>query len=68
VNTTLISLARKHEVKKIVTNNTLYRKEMPAHDILLCVRDGENKLHLYRSWVSFWITKSKNTISRQTMR
>jgi DNA polymerase-3 subunit alpha len=35
VNTTLISLARKHEVK-IVANNTFIDKEMPAHDILLC--------------------------------
>jgi DNA polymerase-3 subunit alpha len=39
VNTTLISLARKHEVKIVATNNTFYiDKEMLMHDILLCVR------------------------------
>jgi DNA polymerase-3 subunit alpha len=45
VNTSLISLARKHEVKLVATNNTFYleQADSAAHDILLCVRDGEKK-------------------------
>jgi len=45
VNTGLISLARKHEVKLIATNNTFYinKDNANAHDILLCVRDGEKQ-------------------------
>jgi DNA polymerase-3 subunit alpha len=45
VNTTLISLARKHEVKIVATNNTFYidKGNANAHDILLCVREGEKK-------------------------
>jgi DNA polymerase-3 subunit alpha len=45
VNPTLISLAKKHEVKLIATNNTYYRKKADAnaHDILLCVKDGEKQ-------------------------
>jgi DNA polymerase III alpha subunit len=43
VNTTLISLARK-EVKIVATNNTFYiDKGTNAHDILLCVREGEKQ-------------------------
>jgi DNA polymerase-3 subunit alpha len=40
VNTTLISLARKHEVKIVATNNTFYidKGNANAHDILLCAR------------------------------
>jgi len=43
VNETLISLARKHDVKLIATNNTYYvnKADAHAHDILLCVKDGE---------------------------
>jgi len=43
VNTTLVSLARKHDVKLIATNNTYYinKPDAHAHDILLCVKDGE---------------------------
>lgn len=43
VNESLIKLARKHEVKLIATNNTYYinKKDAHAHDILLCVKDGE---------------------------
>ncbi|TCV14017.1 DNA polymerase III alpha subunit [Sphingobacterium alimentarium] len=43
VNATLISLARKHNVKVIATNNTYYvnKADAHAHDILLCVKDGE---------------------------
>jgi len=43
VNSTLISLAKKHQVKLIATNNTYYihKADAHAHDILLCVKDGE---------------------------
>lgn len=45
VNPTLISLAKKHDVKLVATNNTYYRKKADAnaHDILLCVKDGEKQ-------------------------
>jgi len=43
VNATLVQLARKHNVKLIATNNTYYvnKADAHAHDILLCVKDGE---------------------------
>ncbi len=43
VNEALVSLARKHQVKLVATNNTYYidKESSRAHDILLCVRDGE---------------------------
>ncbi|MEY3500381.1 MAG: polymerase subunit alpha, partial [Bacteroidota bacterium] len=45
VNTSLISLARKNDVKIVATNNTFYieKDNANAHDILLCVRDGEKQ-------------------------
>lgn len=45
VNKTLIALARKHNVKLIATNNTYYsrKEDANAHDILLCVKDGEKQ-------------------------
>jgi len=45
VNSTLIDLARKHNVKMIATNNSFYinKQDANAHDILLCVRDGEKQ-------------------------
>ncbi|GAL67777.1 DNA polymerase III alpha subunit [Jejuia pallidilutea] len=45
VNPTLIKLARKHDVKLVASNNTYYRKQEDAnaHDILLCVKDGEKQ-------------------------
>ncbi|KAB1067981.1 DNA polymerase III subunit alpha [Tamlana haliotis] len=45
VNPTLIELARKHDVKLIASNNTYYQdqKDANAHDILLCVKDGEKQ-------------------------
>ncbi len=45
VNSTLISLARQNDVKLIATNNIFYidQENSNAHDILLCVRDGEKK-------------------------
>jgi DNA polymerase-3 subunit alpha len=43
VNESLIKLSRKHQVKLVATNNTYYASKDDAntHDILLCVRDGE---------------------------
>ncbi|MDD5149502.1 MAG: DNA polymerase III subunit alpha [Flavobacterium sp.] len=45
VNEGLISLARKHDVKIIATNNTFYieKSNANAHDILLCVKEGEKQ-------------------------
>jgi len=43
VNKVLINFSKKHHVKLIATNNTFYtnQNEAEAHDILLCVKDGE---------------------------
>ena len=45
VNTSLISLAKKNDIKIVATNNTFYvnKEDANAHDILLCVRDGEKQ-------------------------
>jgi DNA polymerase III subunit alpha len=45
VNKTLIEFAKKHNVKLIATNNTYYvnKEDANAHDILLCVKDGEKQ-------------------------
>ncbi|MBP9792601.1 MAG: DNA polymerase III subunit alpha [Flavobacterium sp.] len=45
VNQSLISLAKKHGVKLVATNNTYYvaKDDANAHDILLCVKDGEKQ-------------------------
>jgi len=45
VNPTLIKLAKKHNVKIVATNNTYYQnqEDANAHDILLCVKDGEKQ-------------------------
>ncbi len=45
VNTSLIDLANKHKVKTVATNNVFYanKEDANAHDILLCVRDGEKQ-------------------------
>lgn len=45
VNQTLIELGRKHGVKTVATNNTYYaaQPDANAHDILLCVKDGEKQ-------------------------
>ena len=45
VNPVLISLAQKHAVKLVATNNTYYinQEDANAHDILLCVKDGEKQ-------------------------
>jgi DNA polymerase-3 subunit alpha len=44
-NPVLISLAKKHAVKVVATNNTYYckKEDAEAHDILLCVKDGEKQ-------------------------
>ncbi|NBW71599.1 MAG: DNA polymerase III subunit alpha, partial [Flavobacteriia bacterium] len=43
VNTTLVELAHKHDVKIVATNNTFYlsQHDAQAHDVLLCVKDNE---------------------------
>jgi len=45
VNKTLIEFAQKHKVKLVATNNTYYinKDDANAHDILLCVKDGEKQ-------------------------
>ncbi|MCB0477463.1 MAG: DNA polymerase III subunit alpha [Crocinitomicaceae bacterium] len=42
-NEVLLRFAEKHEVKIVATNNTYYieKEDANAHDILLCVKDGE---------------------------
>ncbi len=43
VNDVIINFSKKHNVKLIASNNTFYttKEEADAHDILLCVKDGE---------------------------
>ena len=45
VNETLLKFAEKYGVKLIAANNTFYldQKDAEAHDILLCVKEGEKK-------------------------
>ena len=45
VNTVLVELAKKHNVKLVGCNNTYYidQENANAHDILLCVKDGEKQ-------------------------
>ncbi len=45
VNPVLIQFAKKHQVKMVATNNTYYcsKEDADAHDILLCVKDGEKQ-------------------------
>ncbi len=45
VNETLRALAQKHQIKTVATNNVFYleKDDSNAHDILLCVRDGEKQ-------------------------
>ena len=45
VNSALIDLSRKHNIKTVATNNVFYvqKEDANAHDILLCVRDGEKQ-------------------------
>jgi DNA polymerase-3 subunit alpha len=45
VNQVLVRMAKDHDVKLVATNNTYYcdKKDAEAHDILLCVKDGEKQ-------------------------
>ncbi|WP_044402017.1 DNA polymerase III subunit alpha [Lacinutrix sp. Hel_I_90] len=45
VNPTLIKFSERHNIKLVATNNTYYAKkeDANAHDILLCVKDGEKQ-------------------------
>ena len=45
VNQNLIEFAQKHQVKLVATNNAYYmeKTDANAHDILLCVKDGEKQ-------------------------
>ena len=45
INATLLSFAEKHQIKTVATNHTFYleQQEANAHDILLCVRDGQKQ-------------------------
>ena len=45
VNKVLIEFAKKHQVQLVATNNTYYcaKEDANAHDILLCVKDGEKQ-------------------------
>ncbi|MCK5782331.1 MAG: DNA polymerase III subunit alpha [Flavobacteriales bacterium] len=45
VNEVMLRFAKKHNVRYIAQNNTYYpnQKDSEAHDILLCIRDGEKK-------------------------
>ncbi len=45
VNDVLLKLAKKHQIKTVATNNTYYcaKGDANAHDILLCVKDGEKQ-------------------------
>jgi DNA polymerase-3 subunit alpha len=45
VNKTLIDFSKKHKVKLVATNNTFYlnKEDANAHDILLCVKEGEKQ-------------------------
>ncbi len=45
VNKVLLQFAEKYNVKTVATNNTFYinKEDANAHDILLCVKDGEKQ-------------------------
>ena len=45
VNSILISLAKKHDIKLVACNSTYYinKEDANAHDILLCVKEGEKQ-------------------------
>lgn len=45
VNETLLKFSKEHDVKVVATNNTFYlnKEDANAHDILLCVKDGEKQ-------------------------
>jgi DNA polymerase-3 subunit alpha len=45
VNPVLVDFSKKHEIKLIASNNTYYcaQEDANAHDILLCIKDGEKQ-------------------------
>ena len=45
INKVLLQFAKKHQIKTVATNNTFYlsKEDANAHDILLCVKDGEKQ-------------------------
>ena len=45
VNQVLVEFSKKHNIKLVATNNTYYaeKEDANAHDILLCVKDGEKQ-------------------------
>jgi len=45
INKVLLQFSKKHEIEIVATNNTFYLKkeDANAHDILLCVKDGEKQ-------------------------
>ena len=45
VNQVLVEFSKKHQIKLVATNNTYYaeKDDANAHDILLCVKDGEKQ-------------------------
>ena len=45
VNENLIQFSAKHDIKIVPTNNSFYlnKEDANAHDILLCVKDGEKQ-------------------------
>ncbi len=45
VNQVLIEFSKKHDIKVVASNNTYYAEQQDAnaHDILLCVKDGEKQ-------------------------
>ena len=45
VNPVLVDFAKRHDIKLVATNNTYYceKEDANAHDILLCVKDGEKQ-------------------------
>ena len=45
INQVLLQFAQKHEVKVVATNNVFYldKEDADAHDILLCIKDGNKQ-------------------------
>jgi len=45
VNKTLLKFSKEHDIKIVATNNNFYlnKEDANAHDILLCVKDGEKQ-------------------------
>ena len=43
VNNVLVEFSKKHNIKIVATNNNFYKEksEADAHDILLCIKEGE---------------------------